>query len=63
MAGAFRTASLPGPEPTATTRLRLVHEPSQLVAHLSAMTVQHGDISLYHEKVGQAQGAVGMLHE
>jgi hypothetical protein len=51
MSGAFRTSLLPGPEPTPTTRLRLVHSPSQLVAHLSAMTVQHGGLGLYQEKV------------
>jgi hypothetical protein len=51
MSGAFRTSLLPGPEATPTTRLRLVHESSQLVAHLSAMTVQHGGLGLYQEKV------------
>ncbi|KAF6253547.1 hypothetical protein COO60DRAFT_1643042 [Scenedesmus sp. NREL 46B-D3] len=34
MSGAFRTSLLPGPDPTPTTRLRLVHSPTQLVAHL-----------------------------
>ncbi|WIA28170.1 hypothetical protein OEZ86_010738 [Tetradesmus obliquus] len=51
--GAFRTSLLPGPEPTATTRLRLLHSPSQLMAHLSAMTVQHGGLGLYQEKVSK----------
>lgn len=51
MSGAFRTASLPGPDPTPTTRLRLVHEGTGLMAHLSAMTVGHGGLGLYREKV------------
>jgi hypothetical protein len=51
MSGAFRTASLPGPEPTPTTRLRLVHDSTGLMAHLSAMTVAHGGVDLYQEKV------------
>lgn len=60
MSGAFRTASLPGPEPTPTTRLRLVHEGTGLMAHLSAMTVAHGGLELYQEKVcGVLWGAVG----
>mmetsp|Transcript_4603 Transcript_4603/g.9382 ORF Transcript_4603/g.9382 Transcript_4603/m.9382 type:complete len:388 (-) Transcript_4603:156-1319(-) len=37
------------PEPTSTTRLRLEHE-SGLISHLSAMTVQFGDESLYRDK-------------
>jgi hypothetical protein len=53
MSGAFRTSLLPGPDATPTTRLRLVHSPSQLVAHLSAMTVQHGSLGLYQEKVSK----------
>jgi len=36
------------PEPTKTTRLRL--ENAQYVTHLSAMTVQHGDMDLYLSK-------------
>jgi hypothetical protein len=43
--------SLPGPEPTPTTRLRLVHSASRLVAHLSAMTVVQGGMELYEDKV------------
>jgi hypothetical protein len=58
MSGAFRTASLPGPEPTPTTRLRLVHESTGLMAHLSAMTVAHGGLELYQEKVGGVVCAV-----
>ncbi|CAK9115446.1 Endonuclease 8 1 (DNA glycosylase/AP lyase Nei 1) (DNA-(apurinic or apyrimidinic site) lyase Nei 1) (Endonuclease VIII 1) [Durusdinium trenchii] len=38
------------PEPTATTRLRLVNEECDLVTHLSAMTVQHGSSALFLEK-------------
>jgi hypothetical protein len=63
MSGAFRTASLPGPDPTPTTRLRLVHEGTGLMAHLSAMTVAHGGVGLYREKVsvwgGGPLGCVG----
>jgi hypothetical protein len=51
MSGAFRTSSMPGPDPTPTTRLRLVHEGTGLVAHLSAMTVAHGGPGLYADKV------------
>lgn len=36
------------PEPSGTNRLRLEHR--SILADLSAMTVQHGDIGLYHEK-------------
>lgn len=36
------------PEPSKTNRLRLEHE--DVVADLSAMTVQHGTMSLYHTK-------------
>ena len=46
MSGHFRTTALPGPDPTPTTRLRLVNEQLGLVAHLSAMTVQHGDVGM-----------------
>jgi hypothetical protein len=52
MSGAFRTALLPGPEATPTTRLRLEHSGSGLVAHLSAMTVAHGSMDLYRDRVG-----------
>ena len=38
----------PVPEPTKTTRLRLEHP--GIVADLSAMTVQHGDMSLFTSK-------------
>lgn len=44
---------MPGSEPTETTRLRLEHEGDELVAHLSAMTVQHGGLGLYHEKASK----------
>jgi hypothetical protein len=53
MSGAFRTAALPGPPPTATTRLRLVNIQLGIVAHLSAMTVQHGPPSMYLEKIAK----------
>lgn len=43
MSGAFKTMTLPGPAPTATTRLQLINEKMELVAHLSAMTVLHGN--------------------
>lgn len=44
MSGAFKTYDLPGREPTPTTRLQLVNQEAKLMAHLSAMTVQHGGI-------------------
>jgi formamidopyrimidine-DNA glycosylase len=47
MAGAFKTMEWPGQEPTATTRLRLESADHRLVAHLSAMTVHHGDDAYY----------------
>ncbi len=43
MSGAFKALSLPGREATPTTRLTLVNHDLNLVAHLSAMTVAHGD--------------------
>ncbi|GLC40886.1 bubble DNA binding [Pleodorina starrii] len=53
MSGAFRTMSLPGPPPTDTTRLELIHREMGLVAHLSAMTVTHGSLALYATKAAQ----------
>ena len=50
MAGQFKTTSLPGPEPTKTTRLQLVNEAAGIVVHLSAMTLDHGDFSHYTSK-------------
>jgi hypothetical protein len=44
MSGAFKALSLPGREATPTTRLTLVNHELNLVAHLSAMTVAHGDL-------------------
>ena len=44
MSGRFRVSPLPGPESTPTTRLKLINESQGIVANLSAMTVQHGDI-------------------
>uniref|UniRef100_A0A1D1ZV89 DNA-(apurinic or apyrimidinic site) lyase n=1 Tax=Auxenochlorella protothecoides TaxID=3075 RepID=A0A1D1ZV89_AUXPR len=50
MSGAFRTTALPGPEPTATTRLQLLDQEAGTVSHLSAMTVLHGSRDLYDAK-------------
>jgi hypothetical protein len=44
MSGAFKTHSLPGKEPTPTTRLQLVNEEEDIVAQLSAMTVNLGSM-------------------
>ena len=44
MSGAFKTYSLPGKDPTPTTRLQLVNEKEDIVAQLSAMTVNLGDM-------------------
>jgi hypothetical protein len=55
MSGAFRTMPLAAEAarpPRETTRLRLEHAGAGLVAHLSAMTVAHGGLELYAEKVG-----------
>jgi len=51
MSGAFKTFNLPGEEPKPTTRLRLVNEEEDIVAHLSAMTVNIGAADLYEEKL------------
>ncbi|GAB4813748.1 hypothetical protein N2152v2_000794 [Parachlorella kessleri] len=53
MSGAFKTTALPGPEPRETTRLRLVNEELGVVALLSAMTVQHGDLAFYESKASK----------
>lgn len=50
MAGAFSVHSLPH-EPKPTTRLALLNEEENIVAHLSAMTVQHGDVNFYNSKI------------
>ncbi len=47
MSGAFKALSLPGREATPTTRLTLVNHDLNLVAHLSAMTVAHGDAGVF----------------
>lgn len=47
MSGAFKTMKPPGDEPKATTRLRLENDSLNIVAHLSAMTVAHGDDEYY----------------
>lgn len=44
MSGAFKTMTLPGPEPTDTTRLTLVNQDLGIIASLSAMTVILGDL-------------------
>lgn len=44
MSGAFKTMTLPGPEPTDTTRLTLVNQELGIIASLSAMTVVLGDL-------------------
>ena len=44
MSGAFKTMTLPGPEPTDTTRLTLVNKDLDIIASLSAMTVVLGDL-------------------
>lgn len=36
-----------GKEPTATTRLQLINQTEGIVAHLSAMTVQLGDLGMF----------------
>lgn len=50
MAGNWAVYETPevAPEPSNTNRLRLEHD--DLVADLSAMTLQHGKMNLYHEK-------------
>ncbi|KAA8495173.1 Endonuclease 8 1 [Porphyridium purpureum] len=50
MSGQFKTMKPPGAAPTPTTRLRLVHE-NNLVAHVSAMTLNHGPLEYYWSKV------------
>lgn len=47
MSGRFRVSPLPGPEATPTTRLQLSNEAQGIVANLSAMTVQHGDLGTF----------------
>lgn len=44
MSGAFKTMTLPGPETTETTRLTLENKDHAIIAHLSAMTVNLGDL-------------------
>ena len=44
MSGAFKTMTLPGPEATDTTRLTLVNQDLGIIASLSAMTVNLGDL-------------------
>jgi formamidopyrimidine-DNA glycosylase len=53
MAGQFRIARLPGRDPTKTTRLQLINSDEGIVAQLSAMTLVHGDYSLYTSKLAK----------
>ncbi|KAK9813207.1 hypothetical protein WJX72_010568 [[Myrmecia] bisecta] len=53
MSGAFRTMALPGKEPRETTRLELINREEGVVAHLSAMTVQHGDLAFYEQEAAK----------
>lgn len=53
MSGAFKTFELPGEEPKPTTRLQLVCQEAKLMAHLSAMTVQHGGLGAVPLSWGQ----------
>eukprot|EP00892_Ulva_mutabilis_P010563 jgi/Ulvmu1/787/UM010_0161.1 len=54
MSGAFKTMRrTEAPEPAATTRLRLESDDLDLIAHLSAMTVGHGDDAFYEEKISK----------
>lgn len=57
MSGAFRTFPLPGPDPVRdTVRLQLLNRDVNVVAHLSAMSVEHGDVAFYAactSKLGQ----------
>ena len=51
MSGRFATHhALPGPDPTATTRLRLESKEHGICALLSAMTVDIGDCTLFQTK-------------
>jgi formamidopyrimidine-DNA glycosylase len=50
MSGAF-SVHTPPHEPKPTTRLELINEEENIVAHLSAMTVQHGDLELYNNRI------------
>jgi len=50
MSGQFKTASLGTLAPTPNTRLELVNEEDNLVAHLSAMTCKHGGLDFYESK-------------
>jgi len=50
MSGQFKTAGLGVLEATPNTRLELVSPGDNLVAHLSAMTVNHGGVDLFEAK-------------
>uniref|UniRef100_A0A7S3FNN1 DNA-(apurinic or apyrimidinic site) lyase n=1 Tax=Chloropicon roscoffensis TaxID=1461544 RepID=A0A7S3FNN1_9CHLO len=51
MSGQFKTAGFGKLEATKNTRLELASESDDIVAHLSAMTVNHGDMEFYDKKV------------
>ncbi|MEW5301720.1 MAG: hypothetical protein WDW36_004561 [Sanguina aurantia] len=51
MSGQFKNFPLPGPEPTATTRLTLASKELNYIGLLSAMTVNHGTKEYYDEKI------------
>lgn len=54
MSGAFSVHSIAtAPEPKETTRLRLFSEADDIVAHLSAMTVAHGGMDHYFDKIAK----------
>ncbi len=57
MSGAFRTYTLPGPEELKDTiRLQLVNRPANIMAHVSAMSLEHGGWDFYRScvhKLGQ----------
>ena len=50
MAGAF-SVHTPPHDPKPTTRLALFNKDENIVAHLSAMIVQHGDLDFYNSKI------------
>jgi formamidopyrimidine-DNA glycosylase len=53
MAGAFGVFGPGTHATTPTTRLELLNEAEGIVAHLSAMIVQHGDLDFYQSKIAR----------
>lgn len=49
--GQFKNFSLPGAEPSVTTRLTLANKELNFIGHLSAMTVNHGTKAYYDQKI------------